>query len=100
MGIPINEQETTINFQRDGETAMIWTSDNTMITRLDKLCKASGRYKLIEESKAQGVIVAKKYETDKKLISFRTDRVKRHLSENQKKELSERARKNFHSVDK
>ena len=100
MGIPINEQETTINFQRDGEKAIIWTSDNTLITKLDKLCRASGKYKLIEESKAQGVIVSKTYETDKKLISFRTDRVKRELTESQKKELAERAKKNFHSIEK
>lgn len=37
MGLPIYEQETNINFMRDEDTATVYTSDSTTMTKLDKL---------------------------------------------------------------
>ena len=31
---PINEQETSISYNRGGETATVYTSDSTVITKL------------------------------------------------------------------
>lgn len=35
----ISEQETVIQFSRDGETMNIYTSDSTVMTKLDKIYK-------------------------------------------------------------
>ncbi len=37
MGLQITEQETTVNIYRDSDTIRIYTSDTTMMTKLDKL---------------------------------------------------------------
>lgn len=96
MGISIQEQETTINFYRNSDIAQIYTSDSTMITRLDKLAESDDapEWKLVEvhRSMADGSIVAKTYETKKRLVSFRAAINQRELTEEQREELRERAR--------
>lgn len=37
MGIGTDEQETVVQFNRNGKTATIYTSDSTVMTKLDKL---------------------------------------------------------------
>ncbi len=85
--VAISEQEVCINFMRDEDFAIIYTSDTTYMTRLDKLCKASpDMYSLISDT-GRG----KTYRVeDKTLISFRVK--KRELSEEQKIAASERMR--------
>ena len=39
--IPLEEQETLIHFMRGEDFATISTTDSTMITKLDKLCKSN-----------------------------------------------------------
>lgn len=68
MSIPINEQETVIQISRDSKTASIWTSDTTVMTRLDKL------YYCIKEDICQGEVVSKHYNAAKNCISYRTDK--------------------------
>lgn len=41
MGIPVTEQETTVSFSRDSDTASVWTSDSTVMTKLDKLVESN-----------------------------------------------------------
>ena len=48
----ISEQETVIQFGRDGETMNIYTSDSTVMTKLDKI------YKRKREHIADGQIYA------------------------------------------
>lgn len=48
MGAPISEQETVVQFDRDGETMNIYTSDTTIMTKLDKI------YKRKREHRADG----------------------------------------------
>lgn len=99
MYTPINEQETTINFSRDEQSAKIWTSDTTMMTKLDKLVeKDSENWSCTEQKDKDGDVIAKVYIVQKKkLIAFRTDRV---LSEEQKETLRRCARANFSQGDR
>ncbi len=87
MGMILCEQETTINFMRESGQAVIYTSDTTMITRLDKLVEseAAPHWKLKENHYSQdGELVAKTYITAKRLISFRGNFVSSHMTEEQK----------------
>lgn len=68
MCIDKAEQETVIQISRVGDTMNIWTSDRTMITRLDKL------YKCINQDICNGEVVSKTYQAAKQYISFRTDK--------------------------
>lgn len=49
MSISLMEQETTINFSRDERYAFIWTSDSTVMTKLDKRVEG-GEYDLLSMS--------------------------------------------------
>ena len=91
--ITLEEQETTINFSRTQDAVDVWTSDKTVMTKLDKLCvTAPDFYKLIAEHRAQddvGAIVSKEYRiSDKRMLSFRS--MKRNLTEEQRRERAER----------
>ena len=93
INITLEEQETTINFSRTQDAVDVWTSDKTVMTKLDKLCNsAPDFYKLIAEHKAQddvGAITSKEYRiSDKRMLSFRS--MKRNLTEEQKRERAER----------
>lgn len=93
MGLSIEEQETTISFFRDSDVARIFTSDSTVMTRLDKLAERNDApsWKMVEEHRLQsGEIVGKSYETSKRLISFRSNVVTRELTDEQRKEMAER----------
>lgn len=89
----LEEQETVIQYNRDEKTAIIYTSDSTTITKMDKLCaSAPDFYSLKEETyDKEGKLTSKTYIlTDKKMIAFR--KAKRVLSEEQKKLIGERFR--------
>lgn len=92
MSIQVEEQETIINFSRSDNSAVIWTSDSTIITKLDKLVKAAPKYYSLRNTGViNDSIVNKEYfVADKSLISFRSGKVKREMSEEQKKALAER----------
>lgn len=91
--VSYEEQETTISFSRDKDSAEIWTSDRTVMTKLDKLCEESPEYwkcKKVEKF-LDGSLANKVYTvTDKTLISFRSKKVKRELTDEQRAELAER----------
>ena len=84
----IEEQETIINFSRDEDTAHIFTSDSTMITKLDKLVE-NGAYELERvEKESDGSVYGKWYTCPKRVISFR----KAPMSDEQRKAMSEAAK--------
>lgn len=86
--LSVSEQETNVTFMRDEEFAKIYTSDSTMITKLDKLCRESPKmYKLDYETPVGKGYICK----DKGLISFRSK--KRELTDEQKEAAGERMRK-------
>ena len=80
--VAYDEQETVINFSRRDNEATVWTSDTTVMTKLDKLCESSDSYHLVDVGKALlgGEVVSKTYTiTDKSLISFRAKKVEREV---------------------
>lgn len=87
MGAPISEQETVIQFDRDGETMNIYTSDSTVMTKLDKI------YKRTREHRADGQLYAVEYDVDKRLLSFRSKLTKRTMTDKEKAVLSERMKR-------
>lgn len=64
--IPKEEQETVIQFDRDGETMNIYTSDSKAITKLDRI------YKRTKEHRNGGELYAVEYDVNKQLLTFRT----------------------------
>lgn len=82
--IPTNEQETVVQYDRNGETMTIYTSDTTQMTRLDKI------YSRHKEHRQAGEVVAVEYVVDKSLLSYRSKRVKRALTDDEKASLTAR----------
>ena len=93
-GLPLEEQATTINIYRDEDFADVWTSDRTMFTKLDRLCReAPDNYKCISvgRDRITHEILDKKYRiADKGLLSFSTRRRKLNLTEEQRAAARER----------
>lgn len=93
MSLIIEEQETHINFNRGDARAEIYTSDTTVMTKLNKLVKLPGtEWKKERESRLQknNELVGVIYSCPVEFISFRTKRVKRTYSEEEKKKIAER----------
>lgn len=87
MRTPINEQETTITWYRDDDTAKIYTSDYMMMTRYDKNV-SSGDWELLRVDTCEGDIVAKTYLAPKELLYGRSKKNK-PMSEKIKSEKRE-----------
>ena len=95
MSIAIEEQETVINFRRDSKYADIWTSDTTVMTKLDRKVKDQEEWKCVSVEHLQdGTLAAKSYTCPKKLVSFRgtTHTNSRVYTEEEKKAAAERLR--------
>lgn len=93
MSVPINEQETTISFTRDGDKAIVYTSDKIMLTKLHKLVEKNPKeWKRIDQGKLKGDVVSETFECPKKLISLRTATPTFAMSEEQKRLATERLR--------
>jgi len=94
MGVPLNEQETCISWFRDGRSAVVYTTDSTTMTKLDKMCESSKNYELEKVQKNRyGEILAKKYRVrDKSLISFRSAKTQRVLTDEERAAVAERFR--------
>lgn len=89
MGVPLFEQETVINIMRDEDIAHICTSDSTMITKLEHRCESNpDEWKKVDENPEY-----KFYECPKNFISFRSKKVTRELTDEQRAEISERMRR-------
>ncbi len=96
MGLNISEQETSVSFSRDSDICSVYTSDTTVMTKLDKLAESdkSPHWRLKEEHRLlNGELIGKTYETHKRLISFRSNISTREMSNEQKEAVSERFRK-------
>ena len=87
--VPAEEQETVIQFSRQDDLAIIWTSDRTMITKYDKFV-ASGEWALKKADYVGSNIVAKEYIAPKALLFGRAKRPKSTMSEERKKQQAER----------
>lgn len=93
MGIPVTEQETTVSFNRGSDTASIWTSDSTVMTKLDKLVESSPEcWQLTRTDTVGKDLVGKEYTAKKRLISFRSKFTERVMTEAQRQASAERMR--------
>ena len=97
-GIRLEEQETVVNFYRTDHRMSIYTSDQTMITKLMKLLKKSEQneeagYMLVREEKMNGRVVAIEVSAPKHLMSLRMPKEKRELTDEERKAMADRLRK-------
>lgn len=93
MSAAIFEQETSIHFMRDSDWCKVYTSDTTMMTRLDKLVAEGGPWKVISvQNDMDGKLVSKIYEAPKRLVSFRARTVTRVMTDEQREAARERLR--------
>lgn len=90
--VPTEEQETVINYGRNDKDMTIYTTDSTVITKLDK-CVAAGLYEVIELHKVRGHVVGKTYKASKRMLTFRTKIAKVELTEEQRKARAENMRR-------
>ena len=90
--ISLLEQETIILYNREEKEAEIFTYEPSLKTKLDKLCKSSPSVFVKREDNGAGGIT---YTLPKNLISIRSPREKKNLSEVQKKALREQFKKNI-----
>lgn len=99
MGVAVAEQETVVRFGRDSDECIVYTSDSTVMTKLDKLANEENekaplwKLKEVHRMRGTGEVVGKTYVTNKRLISFRSDIVSREMTEEQREAAAERFRK-------
>ncbi len=97
MGLSIEEQETHINFMRGDDRVRIYTSDTTMMTKFNKLVEIAGAdWKLEKEERLDGSIIGCTYSCPVSFISYRSKRIKRDLTAEQR----EQARKNMERLNR
>ena len=84
MSVPIEEQETVVQFDRTSDNMSIYTSDRRYITKLDKI------YKRSREFKYNGKVEAVEYIVPVRLLTFRKATKKKPINEELRKERSER----------
>ena len=96
MGLSIEEQETHINFMRGDDRATIYTSDTTMMTKFNKLVEIAGaEWKLEKVERLNGSIIGCTYSCPVPFISYRSKRIKRELTAEQRQEIANRFRKSI-----
>ena len=100
-GVSADEQETTINFSRTDKEAEVYTSDNTVLTKIKNMFSSDDcEWKLKNVVKDQkGNVVSVFFSVPKKLISLRAKTVKSSLTGEQKQAAAERL-KNARSFNK
>ena len=94
-GVSADEQETTINYGRTDKEAEDYTSDNTVLTKINNMFNSDDcEWKLKDVVKDQdGNIVGVFFVIPKKLISLRAKTVKSSLTDEQKRAAAERLKK-------
>ena len=81
------EQETTISYNNEEKTAIIYTGDKSLIRKLDEMARKDST--IIETTRDE---YSKTYELPKRYIKVK---IHRQLSEEQRQKLAERAKRNF-----
>lgn len=88
----IEEQETVITFSRNDDIATIWTSDNTMITKLRRLVKDNpGGYRCFVDLVGKDeTVYGYRFECPVKCVSLRNVSNGRTFTEEQRQDLARR----------
>ena len=90
IGTPLEEQETVINWLRVDDVIQIYTSDNTMLTKLKKLMSSGhDQYTLTEVGYYEGCPCSVTVTTQLRCLSLRAGN-KRDLSDEERQALSDR----------
>ena len=91
-GVSADEQETTINYGRTDKEAEVYTSDNTVLTKIKNMFNNDDcEWKLKDVVKDQdGNIVSVFFIVPKKLIYLRAKIVKSSLTDEQRRAAAER----------
>lgn len=96
VGVDVEEQETIISFLRGDEEIMIYTSDNTTLTKLRKLAeKGKKQYQVVQVYYIEGEPVGVKVKAPKRCLSLRAGN-EREMTDEQREALRERM-KNINS---
>ena len=85
MSLTAPERETIITLNDEDDWAEIWTAQRPVITKLKKNAAAT----LIAEGKHDGSAWAQ-FRLPAELVSFRSTRIKRELTDDQREQLRER----------
>lgn len=89
----LDEQETVITFGRLDSECEVYTTDPTVMTKLNKRV-ANGDWKQVDTVKEGGKIVGKTYRGNKKLVRFVTKQAeKREYTDEEIQALRERMQK-------
>ena len=67
-GLPIEEQETVVQLDRQTKIATIYTSDSRLMNRLSK------KYECTKEHRNEGKVVALEFKVPESYITFRSPR--------------------------
>ena len=97
MGLQIEEQETHLSFMRGDERAVIYTSDTTIMTKLNNLVELAGtdwKVEKVAKLSRTGEIIGITYSCPVNFVSFRKKAVQREYTEEQRKAIGERLRRN------
>ena len=91
MGLSSDEQEVHINFGRNDNVAKVYASDTRYINKLDKLVENNPDFwKCTGTETVKGEVIGKSYECPISLISLRSKKTVRVLTEEQKEEFRQR----------
>lgn len=88
MGLSLYEQETIINMNNDEKEMDIYTASPALMRRLSSL----PAYTKTGERKNGGQVVAMTFKADKKLLALRGKIFKKEYTEEQRAEMSARAK--------
>lgn len=94
-GVSTDEQETTINYSRTDKEAEVYTSDNTVLTKIKNIFNNNDcEWKLKDVVRDQnGNIIGVFFVVPKKLISLRAKTTKSSLTDEQRVAAAERLKK-------
>ncbi len=87
------EQEVTISFNAEDDTAEIYAADPVWIRKLDKLAEQNPeQFKTGRTETSEGKIISKRYTFPKRFITIRSKDVKKELTDEQRENLSQQMR--------
>ena len=95
------ERESVITFNAAEENADIYASDPVWIRKFDKLVEQNPeQFKVIQEYKCEGKIIAKSYLFPKRFLTIRTKDIVSTMTDEQRAEQAERMRQMRRSCSK
>jgi len=90
---PMEERETWIYLEPGDDRAKVYTSDYQYMNKFDKLVSSSEDWICDKVEKCEGDVVSKTYYCPKEFISFRSKKVSRTMTDEQREAAAERLRK-------